>query len=277
MKLILIFCLCFIFSCEKLTKDSNNTTIIRKAIDNEFRNPSNVSRDKYRNPLETLIFFGLENNMTVLEILPGRGWYTEILSNILKDDGDYIVASFGKNHPNEYLKNIHLEFEKYFLEKDDLFGKFKIVNFFDGDYLIDVDDESVDMVLTFRNTHNWLKSKKASLIFKSFNRVLKKDGIIGVVQHRSNTDSEKFKGEDGYVGEEFLIVLLENCGFKFVDKTEVNSNPFDTKNYPKGVWTLAPTLRDGKKQSYLEIGESDRMTLKFKKKNNASFANCHTY
>ena len=133
------------------------------------------------------------------------------------------------------------------------------------------------MVLTFRNTHNWLKNEKASLIFKSFSRVLKKDGILGVVQHRANTDSKKFKGEDGYVGEEFLIVLLENCGFELVDKTEVNSNQFDIKDYPKGVWTLPPTLRDGKKQSYLEIGESDRMTLKFRKKNNASFANCHTY
>ena len=277
MKFLLIFCLCLIFSCENSTMDTSNSQIIKKAIDNEFRNPNNVSRDKYRNPLETLTFFGLEKDMTVLEILPGRGWYTEILSNVLKDDGDYLVASFGNNHQNKYLKNIHIEFEKYFFEKENIFGKFKVVDFFNGDYLSVIDDKSLDMVLTFRNTHNWLKNEKASLIFKSFSRVLKKDGILGVVQHRSNTDAEKFKGEDGYVGEEFLIVLLENCGFELVDKAEINSNPFDIKDYPKGVWTLPPTLRDGKKQSYLEIGESDRMTLKFRKKNNASFANCHTY
>ena len=277
MKLFFLISFFFIFSSDVSSKDHKDTSeIIKNSIENKFRNKENIARDKYRNPQQTLEFFGLKKNMSVLEILPGKGWYTEILSNVLKVDGKLFAASFGENHPNEYLRKIHLNFMKYFSNNDN-FGNFEVVDFFNKNYLVDIDNESLDMVLTFRNSHNWLKNKRASQIYKSFNRVLKNEGILGVVQHRSDNNLIKTRGENGYVDEQFLSNLIESCGFKLVASSEINQNSLDTKNYSKGVWALPPTFRDGKKDVYKNIGESDRMTLKFKKIKNASFADCHTY
>lgn len=278
MKLFFLISLFFIFSFDVSSKDHEDSSqIIKRSIENKFRNKENIARDKYRNPQKTLEFFGLKRNMSVLEILPGKGWYTEILSNILRVDGKLIVASFGENHPIEYLRKIHLNFIKYF-SKNDNFGNFEIVNFFDKkSYLPSIENESLDMILTFRNSHNWLKNKRASQIYKSFNRVLKNAGILGVVQHRSDNSSSNKRGENGYVSQQFLSNLIESCGFELISSSEINQNPLDTKNYSKGVWALPPTLRDGRKDVYKNIGESDRMTLKFTKKKNATFADCHTY
>ncbi len=277
MKLFFLIGFFLIFFFDISSKDHKDSSeIIKNSIENKFRNKENIARDKFRNPQETLEFFGLKKNMSVLEILPGKGWYTEILSNVLKVEGKLIVASFGVNHPNEYLRKIHLNFIKYF-SKNDNFGNFEVVNFFNKNYLVDIENESLDMVLTFRNTHNWLKNKRASQIYKSFSKVLKNGGILGVVQHRSDDYSSKTRGENGYVDEQFLSNLIESCGFELIASSEINQNPLDTKNYSKGVWALPPTLRDGNKDVYKNIGESDRMTLKFKKKKNATFTNCHSY
>ena len=107
MKLFFLISFLFIFSIDVSSKDHKDTyEIIKNSIENKFRNKENIARDKYRNPQQTLEFFGLKKNMSVLEILPGKGWYTEILSNVLKVDGKLFVASFGENHPNEYLRKI---------------------------------------------------------------------------------------------------------------------------------------------------------------------------
>ena len=212
------------------------------------------------------MFFGLQPEMKVLEILPGMGWYTEILTPVLRDKGQLTVASFGSNHPNDYLRGIHAKFEDKLNANDALYGKLKRVVFKEDSYLKAVPDASQDMVVTFRNTHNWIRFGGIEEAYKSFHRVLKKGGVLGVVQHRADKGSDaKESSQKGYVPESYLIKLIEDMGFELVDKSEVNANPKDTKDYPEGVWSLPPSLREKEvnRDKYLAIGESDRMTLRF--------------
>ena len=247
----------------------NNSTeiLINEAIEGEHRTKENKARDIYRHPKETLLFFGIKLNMSVLEILPGRGWYTEILAPVLKTSGQLTVASFGNNHPNDYLRDVHLKYINHLNKDPIIYGNIRHVVFNEENhYLKGVDSNSQDMVLTFRNTHNWIKYGGVENIYQSFHRVLKKGGILGVVQHRArNDDDVKESAKNGYVPEKYLINLAEKIGFELVEKSEINANPKDNKVHPKGVWTLPPILRlgDSDKKKYLEIGESDRMTLRF--------------
>ena len=242
---------------------------IEQAVTAKHRSAENKARDAYRHPAETLAFFGIKQDMKVLEILPGRAWYTDILASILKDQGELTAASFGANHPNDYLRGIHEKFEKHIGANPEVFGKVKPAVFENNGYLNEVDDNSQDMVLTFRNTHNWIRYGGIEDVFKSFHRVLKKGGTLGLVQHRANDDADaKASAENGYVPEAYLISLIESYGFELVEKSEINANPKDTKDHPKGVWTLPPSyrLKDVDKEKYNAIGESDRMTLRFIKR-----------
>ena len=247
--------------------ENSTEILINEAIEGEHRTKENKARDIYRHPKETLLFFGIKLNMSVLEILPGRGWYTEILAPVLKSSGQLTVASFGENHPNDYLRKAHIRLMKYLDENKKIYEKTnRIVFNKKNDYLKAVDSNSIDMVLTFRNSHNWIRFGNIKDVYKSFHRVLKKGGTLGVVQHRANKNDNPEKSADtGYVPESYLINLIEEAGFELVKKSDVNANSRDKKNHPKGVWTLPPTLRLGNvdKEKYLEIGESDRMTLKF--------------
>jgi predicted methyltransferase len=247
----------------------NAADFIDDAVASNHRSDKNKARDIYRHPAETLRFFGLKEDMHVLEILPGRAWYTEILAPALKEKGSLTAASFGGNHPNDYLRNIHNEFTKTMAANADIYGKVKLSVFEEGDvYLKDVADNSQDMVVTFRNTHNWIRFGGIEEAFSSFHRVLKKGGVLGVVQHRANEGADvKESAQKGYVTETYLIKLLEGMGFELVDKSEVNANAKDTKDHPEGVWTLPPSyrLKDVDKEKYTAIGESDRMTLRFVK------------
>lgn len=267
MKLIKFFLISLLFIINANAVNATDDFIL-KAVSSEHRSEKNRARDQYRHPAETLAFFGIKENMKVLEILPGRGWYTDILAPILKDKGELTVASFGANHPNDYLRGIHEKFEKYLDSKPEVFGKVKRVVFEDQGYLKNVADNSQDMVVTFRNTHNWIRFGGVEEAYKSFYRVLKKGGILGVVQHRAKKGEDaKVSSQKGYVPESYLIKLIENAGFKLVAKSEINANPKDTKDHPEGVWTLPPTyrLKDKDKDKYTAIGESDRMTLRFVK------------
>ncbi len=241
--------------------------LINEAIEGEHRTKENKVRDIYRHPKETLLFFGIKLNMSVLEILPGRGWYTEILAPVLKSSGKLTIASFGENHTNDYLRKAHIRLMKYLDENKKIYEKTNRIVFNEkNDYLKAVDSDSIDMVLTFRNSHNWIRFGNIKDVYKSFHRVLKKGGTLGVVQHRAKkNDSPEKSADTGYVPESYLINLIEEAGFELVKKSDVNANSKDKKNHPKGVWTLPPTLRlgDVDREKYLEIGESDRMTLKF--------------
>ena len=254
----------FIFIIPLISFKSFSDELLKNAIQNQNRKIENIKRDKYRNPYTTLNFFGINKEMKILVIIPGRGLYTEILAKYMKNSNNFYVAQYDPpQFAVEILTKIQNEFEKYFLDNQDQFGKFKYISI-NEDFDILSEKNKFDMVLTFRNSHNWLKNKKAEEMYNSIFKIMKKGGVLGIVQHRAN-ESSTFNYKAGYVKESFLIKLVEKQGFKLIDKSEINSNPKDLKNYEKGVWTLPPTLRLGEKDrlKYLKIGESDRMTLKF--------------
>ncbi len=265
MKLIKLFLISLLFIIN-ISFANAAEPLIDQAVASQHRSAENKARDEYRHPAETLSFFGLHAEMKVLEILPGRGWYTEILAPVLKDKGELTVASFGANNPNDYLRNVHNDFMKILDASPEVYGKVKRVVFEDNGYLKEVPDASQDMVVTFRNSHNWIRYGGIEDAYRSFHRVLKKGGVLGVVQHRANKgDDAKESSQKGYVPESYLIKLAEDMGFELVSKSEVNANPKDNKDHPEGVWTLPPSyrLKDVDKEKYTAIGESDRMTLRF--------------
>ena len=253
-KFFILFVLFFSFS---LTADP-----LQKAVNNEFRDLKSTSRDIYRNPYETLSFFELEPSMTVVELSPGGGWYTEILASYLDNSGTLIAAHFDRNSSNNYLKKSRINFEKK-ISSEEIYNKVKIV-----DLTSKLSEPgSVDAVLTFRNLHNWLGPMMDKVFANTF-AALKSGGIFGIVEHRAaKGTSMKDMKKSGYVTEDHAIEIAEKHGFKLVSRSEINANPKDTKNHPKGVWTLPPSLRlkEKNQDKYVAIGESDRMTLLFKK------------
>ena len=242
--------------------------LLDKAIAGQHREQKNIERDIYRHPRGTLLFFGLQPAMHVLEILPGEGWYTEILAPVLKDNGQLTVASFGADHPVEYFSTRHKDYVRKLDTNPGVYDKVIVTVFHTDRYLASIADNSMDMVVTFRNTHNWIKDGVADEIYQAFYRVLRPGGILGVEQHRAGPGSDALESaKNGYVPETYLIELAKRSGFRFIASSEINANPKDTRDHPKGVWTLPPTYRlgDEDKGKYAAIGESDRMTLKFTK------------
>lgn len=250
------------------SSESAVSQVIDNAIAGDHRSDKNRSRDSQRHPKETLLFFGIKPAMKVLEILPGGGWYSEVLAPILKDHGQLIVASFGANNPSDYMRNVHNKYIAKLEADPDVYGKVNAEVFEDEGYLAEIASGSQDMVLTFRNSHNWIRYGGIEQAYKSFNRVLKKGGVLGVVQHRAAPDADvKQAAEQGYVPQAYLIQLVESMGFKLVAQSEINANVKDTKDHPKGVWSLPPSYRekDNNREKYSAIGETDRMTLRFVK------------
>jgi predicted methyltransferase len=234
-----------------------------QAVKAPTRTPTNVARDKYRNPAATLAFFGVEPSDTVVEIFPGGGWYTEILVPYLtQGGGSYYAAA-----PVRGLEG----FRTFVGTNPQVYGSAKTAVFpvrAPGEQ--GVPQSSADVVLTFRNVHNWAMGDEpyAELAFKQMYDMLKPGGTLGIVDHRlpERADSGREK-TSGYLKTSTVRRLAEAAGFCFAGASEVNANPRDTADYPEGVWTLPPTLRlgDKDKAKYLAIGESDRMTLKFVK------------
>ncbi len=253
----LVFFIIFLTSLESYSDE-----LLKSAIQNQSRKIENVKRDSYRKPYETLTFFGINRKMKVLEVSPGSGWYSEILSFYLKNSKGYFVTKY-KKAPIKIIETNQKKFDDYFNKNIKNFGKIESI-YFNEKNTLDSKIKDFDMVLTFRNTHNWLGSNTAENVYKSIYKIMKKGGILGVVQHRANEDS-KNKFKNGYVKQSFLIKFIEEQGFRFVEETEINANPKDTKDYKKGVWTLPPrlVLGDKNEKKFLMIGESDRMTLKF--------------
>jgi predicted methyltransferase len=230
-----------------------------------WRSAANKARDVYRHPKATLQFFGLQPDQTVIEITPAAGWYSEILAPLLRDNGHYIAAvSSGNNaEDSQDLTALRAKFAADAAE----YGKASIVTF-NPKAPVFGPPGSADMVLTFRNVHNWAMAGTASAMFKAFYAVLKPGGTLGVVDHRAalGASFDAIKGT-GYLPTDYVIKLATDAGFKLDAQSEINANPKDTKDYPKGVWTLPPTLTlgDQDRAKYLAIGESDRMTLRFVK------------
>ena len=249
----------------------DDTQSLKNAVNSEFRQAKNVERDGFRHPLETLSFFDIKASDTVVELWPGGGWYAEILAPYLAHSGNYIAGNFDTNPNDEKLRNgyrakVGKKFESWLGDNKDHLGDATMVTFDPPVYYHLGKDSSVDVVLTFRNLHNWAMKGHMKPVFESAYKVLKPGGTFGVVEHRANPGME---AKTGYMDQAQVIALAETVGFKLVEKSEINANPKDTKDYPKGVWTLPPRLALDSldREKYLAIGESDRMTLKFVKKN----------
>jgi predicted methyltransferase len=235
----------------------------------------NAARDVYRHPKETLEFFGIARNMTVVELWPGGGWYTEILGPFLRDEGNLIVTLMPTDH-ERYGKRA-MEFKTKIEAAPELYGGITFVTApTAADQPFELAPEgTVDMVVTFRNSHGWFNNGQTEQIYGAAFRALKPGGIFGIEQHRAAAGAKPEEtSKQGYLPEALVIEHAQKVGFELVEKSEINANPKDTKDYPQGVWALPPSLdgvEDDKPQTEEElakhkaIGESDRMTLKFRK------------
>jgi predicted methyltransferase len=241
------------------------------ALAGEHRSDAHKARDKYRHPKETLGFFGLKSGQRVIEIWPGGGWYTEVLAPLMKGEGKLIVAVQDPADPTLPKFEVKMvgDYKAMLAAKPELYGEVEQVTFNPPKQLELGPPGSADVVLTFRNVHNWVEAKGAAEAFQAFYKVLKPGGILGVTDHRAAAGKKMEETfESGYLPEDAVIKLATDAGFELAGKSEINANPTDTKDYPKGVWTLPPTyaLKDKDREKYAAIGESDRMTLKFVKK-----------
>jgi predicted methyltransferase len=240
------------------------------ALGGPQRTDKERARDVYRHPRETLAVFGLRDDMTVVEISPGGGWYSAVLAPVLRDHGKLVVAGGDPNGDpkSEGTQNAQALLDR-FQKTPQSFDKVQSVVLKKDSWVLGA-PESADMVLTFRNFHNWVEGGTTDKVLAATFAVLKHGGILGLTDHRAKAGGPtdpKVVGDTGYVPEDFVIKLVEAAGFKLADKSDVNANPKDTKDYPKGVWTLPPTYELGEtdRAKYEAIGESDRMTLKFTK------------
>ncbi len=241
---------------------------IDAAIAGAHRDPANAARDKFRHPKDTLLFFGLQPDMSVVEIWPSGGWYAEILAPVLRDGGRYYAAGYDKQAEGQpaYRARTQEAFEKKLAADPGVYDQVIVTRLAPPAATEIAPPGSADMVLTFRNTHTFLRADQGEAMFGVFYKALKPGGILGVVQHRARpgTSLETMK-KSGYVTEEQVIKLAKRAGFVLAGRSEINANPKDSADYAEGVWTLPPSLRlkDKDKEKYLAIGESDRMTLKF--------------
>jgi Predicted methyltransferase len=231
-----------------------------------WRSAADRARDVYRHPKQTLQFFGVRPDQTVIEITPGAGWYSEILAPLLHDNGHYIAAVPAPASAAEAGRDDEA-LQRKFAADAARYGNAHILAF-DPRAPVLGPPGSADRVLTFRNVHNWAEAGTAQAMFKAFYAVLRPGGVLGVVDHRADDDATLAAvASSGYLPTRYVVKLATDAGFTLDESSDINANPKDTKDYPKGVWTLPPTLALGARDraKYLAIGESDRMTLRFVK------------
>lgn len=232
------------------------------AVKASSRTPANVARDKYRHPAETLAFFGVKPTDTVVEIWSGGGWYTEILAPYIAKKGTLYAAVPGERGKGGVAK--------LKAAKPNVYGAVKFANFPSADGSGLVPAGSADVVLTFRNVHNWSfgETDQTQAAFNQMFAMLKPGGTLGLVEHRlPEAATGMTEAKSGYMKRSTVLALATKAGFKLVAESNINANPKDTHDYPKGVWTLPPNYAEGdtNRAKYAAIGESDRMTMKFVK------------
>ncbi len=254
------------------TMSPNEESKLASILAGDHRNDSNAARDKYRNPSEVLKFFRLKEDMAVMEIWPAGGWWTEVLAPFLSESGRYVAAHYPAEGGPEFFSRSLNSFKEKLASHPEEYGNVEIATLMPNMGQSEpVEPGSMDLVLTFRNVHNWMSQGSTSEMVEAMHTALKPGGYLGVVEHRASTDQPQDpKAQSGYVREDYAIQMMENAGFKLVAKSEVNANPKDTKDYEGGVWTLPPVLRNGDedREKYAAIGESDRFTLLFQKADN---------
>jgi len=241
-------------------------TQLNDILSSPHRDSGNVARDEFRNPAETLAFFGVTSDMQVAEIWPGRGWYSEILAPWIKQGGGTLIAAgFPASMGPEFRHTIRQGYAEMLENSPEYYDEVVISEFGPG-YPTFAAANSLDAVLTFRNVHNWAQDGFAQEAFDAFYTALKPGGVLGVTDHRAQPGSAAADNlKSGYLTEAFVIELAEKSGFILEAKSEINANPLDTTDHPNGVWSLLPNLRvdEADKARYRKIGESDRMTLRF--------------
>ena len=255
-----------IFGCSQSDNIANQRDALLEAINDPNRNPSYVKRDQYRNPYETLSFFQINPSMNVLELSAGGGWYTEILAPYLNTNGQLSVTHHNPDAGNYYLRSRSAFDEK--VKSNSLFEGVKVITADVPPSSAFTEPASQDLVVTFRNLHNWLGRDSMKAVMKEAYNSLKPGGYFGVVEHRAPEGSSmEYMKKSGYVTQSLAIEKALEVGFVLVGTSEINANPNDTADHPKGVWTLPPSyrLKDKDRAKYESIGESDRMTLLFKK------------
>jgi predicted methyltransferase len=238
---------------------------LASAVASPARSPASLARDSARHPVEELTFFGLTPTMTVVELWPGGGYWTDILGPYLAAGGHYYIAlpAPGNAEEDAGVKRFHTRIAA---EKDRL-GTLHETTLGAGHFDV-APPGSADLVVTFRNLHNWMDEGYADQALAGIFKALKPGGILGVEDHRGRNDQPQDpKAKNGYVRQDYAIALIKKAGFEFVSSSEVNANPRDTKDWVDGVWTLPPTLSQGEKDRarYVGIGEADNFVLKFRK------------
>lgn len=246
--------------------DPATLTALDVILAGEHRATETRARDAYRHPKETLQFFGIRHDMTVVEVWPGAGWYTEILAPLLRDHGRLYVATLDANS-GEYAKNVVETYRSKLQLRPDVYDKVVITTLAAPPAKNEIAPPgSADLVVTFRNLHNWMMFGWERDALAAMHTALKPGGMLGIVGHRGDPKlPQDPKAASGYVNEEHAIRIIEAAGFELVGRSQINANPKDTKDYEKGVWTLPPGFADGDQARYRQIGESDRFTLKFVK------------
>ena len=248
-------------------QEASSAETFRSLLSAPHRSAANVVRDPYRHPAETLAFFGVRPDSTVVEILPGSGgYYMELLAPWLKDKGLYIAANRDGSLP-QYMAD-HRKLLQRLADEPGLYGRVMVTPFRADRHAI-APAGSADVVLSFRNLHNWMLDGELEASLRAFHQALKHGGVLGIVDHRGRTDQTQAQQiTSGYVREDEAIMAIEKAGFVLQARSEVNANPRDTKDHPEGVWTLPPTyrLKDKDRSVYAAMGESDRFTLRFVKR-----------
>ncbi|MEE8528209.1 MAG: methyltransferase [Gammaproteobacteria bacterium] len=242
---------------------------IAAALSGDHRVATESARDIYRHPQATLLFFGLQPGMIVIEMWPGGGWYTAVLAPALGAEGHLIAATYSEAPP-DYRPRVYRQFLNRLEANETVYGNVELHLYEPPKRTGLGPAASADMVVTFRNAHNWINHEISDTVFADMYAVLKPGGVLGFVQHRGKEDWDvEDSAPQGYVPESAIIRLAEKAGFTLEARSEVNANPKDAKDYSKGVWSLPPTYRleDEDREFYTSIGESDRMTLKFVKPN----------
>ena len=243
---------------------------LKAALAGAQRSRANVARDGWRHPEQTLGFFGLRPDMTVVELSPGGGWYTEILAPYLRDSGQLILAADDPESSQDYRRRSAERLKKKLDAEPAVYGQVRLAVFEPPAKLSYAAPGSADLVLTFRNVHNWVADGEPVVlaVFKSAFDSLKPGGVLGVVDHRLPADRvQDAKASSGYVQVAYVTRLAQAAGFRLAASTEINANPRDSADHAGGVWALPPSLanKEADRARFEAIGESDRFTLRFVK------------
>jgi predicted methyltransferase len=236
------------------------------SIASNQRTATFAARDAARHPAEELTFFGIKPDANVVELWPGGGYWTEILAPYLAAHGHYTAALPPIKTSGEDSTTV-AEWRVRIAPQAARFGTIHETTLGTGHFEI-APPGSADMILTFRNLHNWMEGGYASEALAACLRALKPGGVLGIEDHRGRSDRpQEPLAKSGYVRQDFAINLVKQAGFEFVGSSEIDANPKDTADWPEGVWTLPPTLTLGEKDraKYVAIGEADNFVLKFRK------------